>query len=91
MNSNSNFFIYIWAGVKFRRQLEIKFTRRRQTQRNGPFNRKATTRTACRARIIDMMEMNSIPQCCELICIKIKPVYGIQETRYFLLLSIMNI
>ena len=64
VNSTSNFFIYIWKGVQFRRQLQNKLTRRQASQYyNGPFRRTATTRAT--TRVTDMMEMNSIPQCCD--------------------------
>ena len=49
VNSTSNFFIYIWKGVQFRRQLQNKLTRRQPSQYyNGPFHREATTRATTR-------------------------------------------
>ena len=65
VNSTSNFFIYIWKGVQFRRQLQNKFTRSHHTSQyyNGPLHRNATTRAT--TRVTDVMEMNSVHQCCD--------------------------
>ena len=65
VNSTSNFFIYIWKGVQFRRQLQNKFTRSHHTSQyyNGPLHRNATTRAT--TRVTDVMEMNSVPHYCD--------------------------
>ena len=64
VNSTSNFFIYIWKGNQFRRILQNKITRRQNSQYyHSTLDRSNTTRVT--VRVPNMMEMNSMVQCCE--------------------------
>ena len=65
VNSTSNFFIYIWKGVQFRRVLQNKITRQHGSQYyHSGFDRTYTTRRTViqhtTVRVPNMMEMNTI-------------------------------
>ena len=68
VNSTSNFFIYIWKGVQFRRVLENKILRRHESRyQRSTFNQSTvhhsnTTRFKSTSRVTNVIEMNDMPR-----------------------------